>query len=68
VLVRPKQKREIVERLIETMVSIECENMWPVTWVIIEEVNSGEWSICGAIGGKPIATADVKALAANVAA
>jgi len=43
------------------MVSIEGENMRPVTWVVVEEVKSGEWGI----GGKAMTTADVKALAAG---
>jgi 4-oxalocrotonate tautomerase len=55
------QKREIIEKLTETMVEIEGENMRPVTWVVVEEVKSGDW----AIGGKPLSTADVKALAAG---
>ena len=55
------QKREIVEKLTETMVSIEGENMRPVTWCVVEEVASGDWGI----GGKALTTADVKALAAG---
>ena len=35
------QKRAIVERLTDTMVEIEGENIRPVTWVVIEEVKSG---------------------------
>jgi 4-oxalocrotonate tautomerase len=58
------QKREIVERLTDAMVSIEGENMRPVTWVVVEEVSSGDWGI----GGKPLTTEDVKALAAGVPA
>jgi 4-oxalocrotonate tautomerase len=50
-----------VRDLTETMVAIEGENMRPVTWVIVEEVDSGDW----AIGGKPLSTADGKALAAG---
>jgi 4-oxalocrotonate tautomerase len=57
------QKREIVERLTETMVEIEGENMRGVTWVVVEEVRSGDWGI----GGKPLSTEDVKALAAGAA-
>jgi 4-oxalocrotonate tautomerase len=57
------QKQEIITRLTDTMVSIEGENMRGVTWVVIEEVASGEWGI----GGHPLSTADVKALAAGVA-
>lgn len=57
------QKREIVTKLTDTMVEIEGENMRPVTWVVVEEVKSGQWGI----GGNPLTTADVKALAAGVA-
>jgi 4-oxalocrotonate tautomerase len=53
------QKRDMVRKLTDTMVSIEGENMRPVTWVVVEEVKSGDWGI----GGKPLTTADVKALA-----
>jgi len=56
------QKREIVEKLTDTMVSIEGENMRGVTWCVLEEVKSGDW----AIGGNPLSTEDVKALAAGV--
>jgi len=55
------QKREIVRKLTDAMVSVEGENMRPVTWVVVEEVKSGDWGI----GGKPLTTADVKALAAG---
>ena len=55
------QKHEIVRKLTDAMVSIEGENMRPVTWVTVEEVKSGDWGI----GGKPLTTQDVKALAAG---
>jgi 4-oxalocrotonate tautomerase len=55
------QKQDMVRRLTDTMVEIEGENMRPVTWVVVEEVNSGDWGI----GGNPLTTADVKALAAG---
>jgi 4-oxalocrotonate tautomerase len=55
------QKRQIVHKLTDAMVSIEGENMRSVTWVIVEEVKSGDWGI----GGKSLTTADVKALAAG---
>ena len=42
------------------MVSIEGENMRSVTWVVVEEVHSGDWGI----GGTPLTTEDVRALAA----
>ena len=55
------QKQEMITRLTETMVDIEGEAMRPVTWVTIEEVASGEWSI----GGKALTTQDVKDLQAS---
>jgi 4-oxalocrotonate tautomerase len=53
------QKQDMVRRLTDTMVEIEGENMRPVTWVVVEEVKSGDWGIAGT----PLSTADVKALA-----
>lgn len=58
------EKREIVEKLTDTMVSIEGENMRSVTWCVVEEVKSGDWGI----GGQTLTTADVKALAAGTPA
>jgi 4-oxalocrotonate tautomerase len=56
-----EQKQRIVRDLTEAMVAIEGENMRQVTWVIVEEVASGDWGIAG----RPTTTADVKALAAG---
>jgi 4-oxalocrotonate tautomerase len=58
------QKRTIIEKLTDAMVSIEGENLRPYTVVLIEEVKGGNW----AFGGKPLAAPDVKALAAGKAA
>ena len=57
----PEQKREMVEKLTDAMVSIEGEPMRGVTWVIVEEVRSGDWGIAG----NALTTADVRALAAG---
>ncbi|HVP64895.1 MAG TPA: 4-oxalocrotonate tautomerase family protein [candidate division Zixibacteria bacterium] len=56
-----EQKQEMVRKLTDAMVSIEGENMRPVTWVLIEDVKSGEWGI----GGNALTTADVQNLAAG---
>ena len=56
-----EQKREMVRKLTDAMVSVEGESMRQVTWVVVEEVKSGDWGI----GGNPLTTADVKALAAG---
>jgi 4-oxalocrotonate tautomerase len=57
----PNQKREMISKLTDAMVSIEGENMRQVTWVVIEEVKSGEWGI----GGQALTTQAVQALAAG---
>lgn len=43
------------------MVAIEGEAMRPVTWVVVEEVRSGDWGIAG----KPLTTQDVRARVAG---
>jgi 4-oxalocrotonate tautomerase len=55
------QKQEMIKRLTDAMVSVEGENMRSVTWVVIDEVRSGDW----AVGGRSLTTADVQALAAG---
>jgi 4-oxalocrotonate tautomerase len=52
------QKREIVHKLTDAMVSVEGESLRPVTSVIIDEVKSGDWGI----GGRPLTTEAVLAL------
>jgi 4-oxalocrotonate tautomerase len=56
-----EQKKQIIHKLTDAMVSIEGENMRGVTWVKIFEVNSGEWGI----GGQPMTTEFVNHLAAG---
>jgi len=55
----PREKQEIVGKLTDAMVSIEGENMRSVTWVVVEEVQSGDWGM----GGKTLTTQDVRDLA-----
>jgi 4-oxalocrotonate tautomerase len=57
-----EQKQQIIRSLTDALVSIEGENMRPVTWCVVEEVRSGDWGIAG----NPLTTADVRALAAGV--
>ena len=58
------QKREIIEKVTEAMIEIEGENMRGVTWVVVEEVKSGDWGI----GGQALTTEAVRALAAGTPA
>ena len=59
-----EEKQEMIEQLTETMVGIEGENMRGVTWVVLEEIKSGEWGL----GGKPLTTDAVRELKQGVAA
>ena len=58
------QKREMIEKLTDALVEFEGENMRGVTWVLIDEVKSGDWGMVG----NAVTTADVHALAAGAAA
>ena len=55
----PEQKQEMIRKITDTMVEIEGENLRPVTWVLVEEVRSGDWGIAG----NGLTTADVHASA-----
>ena len=59
-----KQKQDLITKVTAAMVDVEGENMRPVTWVRINEFESGDW----AIGGKALKSSDVQALAAGKAA
>ena len=58
------QKVQMIEKLTDTMVEIEGENMRGVTWVVIDEVKSGDWGL----GGQALTTEAVHALAAGAPA
>jgi 4-oxalocrotonate tautomerase len=59
-----EQKKELIHRVTEAMIAVEGEAMRPVTWVRVQEFAGGDW----AIGGKPLAAADVHAMAKGKAA
>jgi 4-oxalocrotonate tautomerase len=58
------EKQTMIEKLTDTMVEIEGENMRGVTWVVIDEVKSGDWGL----GGDALTTDAVKSLRAGVPA
>ena len=55
----PGQKKDLVKRVTDAMVSVEGETMRGVTWVRINEVEEGDW----AIGGKTLTATDVHQMA-----
>lgn len=58
------QKRELCEQITDTFASIVGEPARAVTWVVIEEVESGAWTMAG----NPITTEAVKEMLAAPAA
>lgn len=55
------QKKDMIEKVTDAMVAVEGENMRGVTWVVIDELKSGDWGI----GGKSITVEDVMAIASG---
>jgi 4-oxalocrotonate tautomerase len=58
------QRNGIVRAVTDAMVSFTGEQIRPHTWVILEEVRSGNWGI----GGDALGLPDVRALQAAVPA
>jgi 4-oxalocrotonate tautomerase len=54
-----EQKQEIIKKVTDAIVSVAGEGLRPITWVILEDVNSGEWGV----GGTPVTTRGVQELA-----
>ena len=50
----------MIQKVTDAMVAVEGETMRPVTWVRVQEIESGEW----AIGGNPLTAAEVRAMVA----
>ena len=57
----PAQKAQLVHNLTEAVVAVEGETLRGVTWVVIEEVKSGDW----AIGGQALTADAVLRMAAG---
>ena len=56
-----EQKRQMIAKVTDAMVSIEGEAMRGVTWVLVEEIPEGNWGI----GGQGLTSADVRKLQAG---
>ena len=60
----PEKKAELIQKVTEAMIEVEGEELRPVTWVRIMEVEQGDW----AIGGQRLKAKDVHAMAGPKAA
>jgi 4-oxalocrotonate tautomerase len=54
------QKRELIAKLTDAVASVYGDGIRQVTWVVIEDVPSGEWGIAG----EPKTTEDINGLLA----
>ena len=54
-----EQKKDMIKKVTDTMVSIEGENLRQVTWVKVSEIKQGDWGI----GGQTLTANDIKAMA-----
>ncbi len=55
------EKRQMIERVTEALISVEGERLRDKTVVIVEETRSGDWGI----GGKTLTTEQVKQVRAG---
>lgn len=53
-----KQKAEIITKITDAVVAVEGEQLRGMTWVVFEEVKSGNWGI----GGETITAEKVRAI------
>lgn len=56
-----EQKQELIRKVTDAIVSVEGEGLRPVTWVIVEDVPSGQWGV----GGTPVTTEGLKKMASQ---
>jgi len=63
-VVSDAKKQELISRITDAVVAVGGEAIRPLTWVILEEVKSGDWGIAG----KGLTTDDVHALVRGGAA
>lgn len=56
-----KQTEDLIGKITDAVASVTSEKLREATWVIVNEVPSGNWGL----GGKAIGLADVKRMMAN---
>ena len=56
-----EQKGQLIRKVTDAIVSVEGEGLRPVTWVILDEVPSGQWGV----GGTAVTTEALKKMAAE---
>jgi 4-oxalocrotonate tautomerase len=57
------QKQAVARKITDAFAEVVGEAARPVTWVVIQDVSSGQWTM----GGQPVTTEGVKELLAGAA-
>jgi 4-oxalocrotonate tautomerase len=57
----PGQTEEMIREITEAVVSFAGEKLRQATWVVVQEVKSGNWGV----GGKPLGLNDIRAIQAG---
>lgn len=60
----PAQKQDVAQKLTDAFVGVVGEPARAVTWVVVQDVASGQWTM----GGQPVTTEGVKAAPEGVSA
>jgi 4-oxalocrotonate tautomerase len=59
--ITPEQKQELISRITDAVTSVYGETMRPFTWVLIDEIKSGQFGA----GGHGFTTDEIRALMAG---
>jgi 4-oxalocrotonate tautomerase len=52
----PQQTKELIQRITDAVTTVTSEKLREVTWVIVNEVKSGNWGV----GGNALGLEDVR--------
>lgn len=52
----PEQTKELIQRITDAVTTVTSEKLRDVTWVIVNEVKSGNWGV----GGNALGVEDVR--------
>lgn len=53
---KPEQTKELIQRITDAVTTVTSEKLRDVTWVIVNEVKSGNWGV----GGNALGLEDVR--------
>jgi 4-oxalocrotonate tautomerase len=56
-----EQTEDMIQKITETVVSFAGKNLRQATWVVVQEVKSGNWGV----GGKALGLDDIRAIQAG---